>query len=69
MKKICDYFGSLEERIICSLCKKNKKAVISDYLVWIIIAIVVLTIAFYFAFKEKSFLSGFIADLRNKLRF
>ena len=66
MKKIGDYLDSIK---LILFSRKNKKAVMTDYLVWIIIAIVVLTIAFYFAFKEKSFLSGFIADLRNKLRF
>lgn len=66
MKKIGDY---LEEKILRAYSKFNKKAVMTDYLVWIIIAIAVLAIAFYFAFKEKSFLSGFISSLKTKLRF
>ena len=66
MKKIGDYLDSIK---LILFSRKNKKAVMTDYLVWIILSVAILAFAFYIAFIERDFLSGFLADLRSKLRF
>jgi len=48
---------------------KNKKAVMQDYVFWIIITLVVIVIAGLILAHENSFLSGFISNIKNKLRF
>jgi hypothetical protein len=48
---------------------KNKKAVMQDYLVWIIIAIAVVILGVAILSKENNFLSGFLSNLKTKLRF
>ena len=48
---------------------KSKKGVFQDYIIWIVIALVLIGFVGYMLIFERSYLSGFIANFKTKLRF
>ncbi len=48
--------------------KKNKKGIVSEYLPWIIIAVLVLVIVFFAIVDFKNTGNGFIDQIKNLFR-